>query len=314
MLMSAAEDQDVVNELMANKDNRVLDYQYFVPGGGAHPISKPDRLVIVGQEYRPPFYGHVILLGLRDHLLSPCHDRLRGHRHREPVPEQHGHAAQGEGAERDHRLCARVLRRQRSAAVGSRPGQGVHRRRRAEDDGRHRVVVLGARGVLPVVRRPEQRPARHRQRRRRLDERPAHQQAGRIVANVRVHRRQGSRCARVDGWPAQRPRVHEHRPAHRADHQRQDAGRRGAAAGRRGNDRDCRLGQVDRAARQDDADRQRRGARGDRARRAIAGASSSRARSRSREAAGSICASKANRPSAVRWTPALRRPSPARCG
>jgi TolB protein len=71
MLMSAAEDQDVVNELIANKDNRVLDYQYFVPGGGAHPISTPDRLVIVGQEYRPPFYGHVILLGLRDHLLSP---------------------------------------------------------------------------------------------------------------------------------------------------------------------------------------------------------------------------------------------------
>lgn len=71
MLMSAGEDQDVVNELVANKDNRVLDYQFFVPGGGAHPISKPDRLVIVGQEYRPPFYGHVILLGLRDHLLSP---------------------------------------------------------------------------------------------------------------------------------------------------------------------------------------------------------------------------------------------------
>jgi TolB protein len=72
MAMSAAEDQDVVNELVANKDNRVLDYQHFVPGGGAHPISKPDRLVIVGQEYRPPFYGHVILLGLRDHLLSPA--------------------------------------------------------------------------------------------------------------------------------------------------------------------------------------------------------------------------------------------------
>ncbi len=71
MLMSAAEDQNVVNELIANKDNRVLDYQYFEPGGGAHSKSTRDRLVIVGQEYRPPFYGHVILLGLRDHLLSP---------------------------------------------------------------------------------------------------------------------------------------------------------------------------------------------------------------------------------------------------
>ena len=71
MMMSAAEDQDVVNELVANKDNRVLDYQHFVPDGGAHPISTPDRLVIVGQEYRPPFYGHVFLIGLRDHLISP---------------------------------------------------------------------------------------------------------------------------------------------------------------------------------------------------------------------------------------------------
>jgi hypothetical protein len=71
MFMSAAEDQDVVNELIANKDNRILDYQYFVPGGGAHPISKPDRLVMVGQEYRPPFFGHVTLIGLRDHLISP---------------------------------------------------------------------------------------------------------------------------------------------------------------------------------------------------------------------------------------------------
>ena len=71
MFMSAAEDQDVVNELIANKDNRILDYQYFIPGGGAHPLSTPDRLLMVGQEYRPPFYGHVTLIGLRDHLLSP---------------------------------------------------------------------------------------------------------------------------------------------------------------------------------------------------------------------------------------------------
>lgn len=71
MMMSAAEDQDVVNELVANKDNRVLDHQHFVPGGGAHPVSTPEQLVIVGQEYRPPFYGHVFLIGLRDHLISP---------------------------------------------------------------------------------------------------------------------------------------------------------------------------------------------------------------------------------------------------
>jgi TolB protein len=71
LLMSAAEDQDIVNEQIANKDNRILDHQYFVPGGKAHPLSTRDRLLVVGQEYRPPFYGHVFMFLLRDHLISP---------------------------------------------------------------------------------------------------------------------------------------------------------------------------------------------------------------------------------------------------
>ena len=71
MMMSAAEDQEVVNELIANKDNRVMDYQYFIPGGKAHPLSRPDRVLMVGEEYRPPFWGHVFLFGMRDHLISP---------------------------------------------------------------------------------------------------------------------------------------------------------------------------------------------------------------------------------------------------
>ena len=71
MMMSDAEDQDVVNELVANKDNRILDHQFFVPGGGAHPLSTQGRVLVVGQEYRPPFYGHVFMLGLEDHLISP---------------------------------------------------------------------------------------------------------------------------------------------------------------------------------------------------------------------------------------------------
>ena len=71
MMMSDAEDQDLVLEQVANKDNRILDYQYFEPGGGPHSVSTPERMVVVGQEYRPPFYGHVFMFGMRDHLLSP---------------------------------------------------------------------------------------------------------------------------------------------------------------------------------------------------------------------------------------------------
>ena len=71
MFMSDAEDQDIVLEQVANKDNRILDHHVFVPGGGAHPISEPDRILVVGQEYRPPFYGHVFYFGLEEHLISP---------------------------------------------------------------------------------------------------------------------------------------------------------------------------------------------------------------------------------------------------
>lgn len=71
MMMSAAEDQDIVLEQIANKDNRILDYQYFVPGGEAHPLSTDERILVVGQEYRPPFYGHVFMFGMEEHLISP---------------------------------------------------------------------------------------------------------------------------------------------------------------------------------------------------------------------------------------------------
>ncbi|MDD9959564.1 MAG: CehA/McbA family metallohydrolase [Gammaproteobacteria bacterium] len=71
MMMSRAEDQDLVLEQVANKDNRILDYHYFEAGGGAHSVSEPDQIVVVGQEYRPPFYGHVFMFGMREHLISP---------------------------------------------------------------------------------------------------------------------------------------------------------------------------------------------------------------------------------------------------
>jgi dipeptidyl aminopeptidase/acylaminoacyl peptidase len=71
MMMSAAEDQDIVLEQIANKDNRILDYQFFIKGGGPHPLSRPEMLLVVGQEYRPPFWGHVFMFGMREHLISP---------------------------------------------------------------------------------------------------------------------------------------------------------------------------------------------------------------------------------------------------
>ncbi|MDE2729266.1 MAG: CehA/McbA family metallohydrolase [Gemmatimonadota bacterium] len=69
MHMSEAEDQSVVNELVANKDNRMLDYQFFT--GKPDALSTPAHVLHVGEEYRPAFHGHVYFIGLSDFLLSP---------------------------------------------------------------------------------------------------------------------------------------------------------------------------------------------------------------------------------------------------
>jgi hypothetical protein len=70
-MMAAAEDVDVIGLQIANKDNRVLDYQHFAPGQAHHPLSTPQRIMHVGQEYRPPFYGHISIFNLQKHLISP---------------------------------------------------------------------------------------------------------------------------------------------------------------------------------------------------------------------------------------------------
>jgi Tol biopolymer transport system component len=70
-MMNAAEDADMISLQIANKDNRILDNQFYVPGQKQHPLSTKDRVMHVGQEYRPPFYGHISLFNLKDHLISP---------------------------------------------------------------------------------------------------------------------------------------------------------------------------------------------------------------------------------------------------
>ena len=76
--ISEAEDQDLLLHQIANKDNRILDYQFFVPGGKAHPLSTEERLVVVGQEYRPPIWGHVFMFGMKEHLISPYANGYEG--------------------------------------------------------------------------------------------------------------------------------------------------------------------------------------------------------------------------------------------
>jgi TolB protein len=70
-MMNAAEDADFISWQIANKDNRILDYQHYTPGQSQHPLSTKDRIMHVGQEYRPAFWEHISLFNLRDHLISP---------------------------------------------------------------------------------------------------------------------------------------------------------------------------------------------------------------------------------------------------
>ena len=69
LYMAAAEDLHVVSNLVANKDNRILDYQYFT--GAPHELSNDEHVLTFDQEYRPPFYGHVSFINLKEHLISP---------------------------------------------------------------------------------------------------------------------------------------------------------------------------------------------------------------------------------------------------
>jgi TolB protein len=69
LFQAAAEDVAVVNNALAHQESRIADHELFAWGQPAHPHSTRDRLLILGQEYRPPFHGHVAVFGDR-HRLS----------------------------------------------------------------------------------------------------------------------------------------------------------------------------------------------------------------------------------------------------
>ena len=69
MFMARAEALNVAGEKICNKDNRIFDWQYFT--GKPSELSTADRILIFGEEYRPPFYGHINLINLTRNLISP---------------------------------------------------------------------------------------------------------------------------------------------------------------------------------------------------------------------------------------------------
>ena len=64
-----AEDLNVVNNLIVNKEQRFPDIAY--DGEQLDSASKPDALVVHGQEFHTSYWGHRGLLNLKGHLLLP---------------------------------------------------------------------------------------------------------------------------------------------------------------------------------------------------------------------------------------------------
>ncbi len=68
---ASAEDLDLVFNLIVNKEQRVPGIAAFSPL--PDPASTPAVLLAHSQEYHTGYWGHVGLLGLRDHILLPAY-------------------------------------------------------------------------------------------------------------------------------------------------------------------------------------------------------------------------------------------------
>ena len=64
-----AEDLDVVYNLVVNKEERVPDVEYF--RAGPDPASGGDVLLLQAQEHHTSYWGHLGLLHLDDHFITP---------------------------------------------------------------------------------------------------------------------------------------------------------------------------------------------------------------------------------------------------
>jgi hypothetical protein len=69
VLQAEAEDLDIVENLIVNKEQRIPDIAYS--GHGVDPASKAATLIVHGQEFHTSYWGHLGLLGLQGGILLP---------------------------------------------------------------------------------------------------------------------------------------------------------------------------------------------------------------------------------------------------
>ncbi len=68
-LQAQAEDLDIIENLIVNKEQRIPDIAYS--GQGVDPASTAATLIVHGQEFHTSYWGHLGLLGIRGHILLP---------------------------------------------------------------------------------------------------------------------------------------------------------------------------------------------------------------------------------------------------
>jgi Tol biopolymer transport system component len=71
VLQAEAEDLDIVENLLVNKEQRIPDIAYS--GVGVDPASKPGTLVVHGQEFHTSYWGHLGVLGMHGEMLLPAY-------------------------------------------------------------------------------------------------------------------------------------------------------------------------------------------------------------------------------------------------
>jgi TolB protein len=67
--MARAEDLNLVENLIVNKEDRIPDLAYFT--GHPDPVSTSDLLLLHDQEFHTSWWGHTGVLGVTDHVLLP---------------------------------------------------------------------------------------------------------------------------------------------------------------------------------------------------------------------------------------------------
>jgi TolB protein len=69
VFQAEAEDLDIIDNLIVNKEQRIPDIAYS--GHGVDAASKPDALVVHGQEFHTSYWGHLGILGPQSGVILP---------------------------------------------------------------------------------------------------------------------------------------------------------------------------------------------------------------------------------------------------